>query len=158
MANIIKLNVSGTLFEATKDILIKIPYFKYLFDDTDNDLNEIIFIGRSPHMFKHVLALAIDDNYNFPIKYKNELDFYDMKYDYSKLHDPFYDLENNIIIKIKNTVTGSKCKLHECKVIVLNDNEYCVNHTGICLYAFWSGYCEKRCDDGIRCDDHKDYS
>ena len=34
------------------------------------------------------MALAIDPNYNYPAKYRSELDFYDMIYDVNKLYDP----------------------------------------------------------------------
>ncbi len=83
----IKINVGGTIFETTITTLKKINYFKYLLEDTNYDNTQIIFVDRPPHIFKHILALAIDENYNYPIKYKNELDFYDMLYDTSKFNN-----------------------------------------------------------------------
>lgn len=57
---------------------MKIPYL--------STLSEPYFIDRpakggSPipyHIFKHVIALAIDPNYQYPKKYKSELNFYGM--------------------------------------------------------------------------------
>ncbi len=75
----VKINVGGTIFETTEITLKKINYLKYIIDDTNINLNnEILFVNRSSHIFKHVLALAIDDNYKYPSKYKTELNFYDM--------------------------------------------------------------------------------
>lgn len=85
----IKINVSGVIFETTRETILKINYLKYLLDDTNLDLNTTIpFINRPAHIFKHILALAQDDNYLYPIKYQNELDFYDITYDVGKLYDP----------------------------------------------------------------------
>ena len=36
------------------------------------------------HIFKHVLALLIDENYEYPKKYLSELDFFEIKYDKNK--------------------------------------------------------------------------
>jgi hypothetical protein len=39
-----------------------------------------IFIDRSPHIFKHVLSLLRDSQYDFPKKYLFELDFFGIEY------------------------------------------------------------------------------
>ena len=75
----IKVNIGGEIFETTVSTLKKINYFKYILEDTNFDPTQALFVNRPAHIFKHVLALAIDENYNYPYKYKNELDFYDMK-------------------------------------------------------------------------------
>ncbi len=93
----IRLNVGGKIFETTKDVLFKINYFKYMLEDTNIDVNNEIFINRSGHIFKHIMALAIDDNYKYPYKYKEELDFYDIKYTLSQL---YYD--SDVILECVN--------------------------------------------------------
>lgn len=86
MSSTIKVNASGTIFETTIPILKKIPYFLYLFEDT-TDYSDVIFLDRPAHIFKHVLAFALDDTYKFPAKYKTELDYFDMQYNESNLYD-----------------------------------------------------------------------
>jgi hypothetical protein len=95
MTNTIKINVGGQIFETYECTLRKINYFNYLLDDTNIDLTTTIpFIDRPAHVFKHVLALAMDPNYKYPIKYKSELDFYDMSPVINELQcdDPKYNV------------------------------------------------------------------
>ena len=94
----IKINVGGTIFETKLDTFKKINYFKYLFEDNtvdntvNNHVDNAVFVDRPAHVFKHVLAFAIDDTYKYPAKYRNELDFYDIVYDPHKLYDPYKKL------------------------------------------------------------------
>ena len=94
----IKVNVGGEIFETTVSTLKKINYFKYILEDTNFNNTQIIFVNRSKHIFKHVLALAIDDNYSYPFKYKNELDFYDITYDDNKLYNSLKDIKKDLNI------------------------------------------------------------
>lgn len=71
----IKLNVGGKLFETTDDILQKSTYFNSLLTRWNNT-SDIIFINRSPHVFKHVLGVLIDPHYPFPKKYEYELHYF----------------------------------------------------------------------------------
>lgn len=123
MTNLIKLNVSGCMFEVDINVLKKINYFKYLLEDTNHDINQVIFVGRAPHIFKHVLALAIDENYGYPIKYKSELDFYDVTYDVNKMYDPTlvnYECCRLVVKRIDEIYKGLKneinpsCKPNRC--------------------------------------------
>lgn len=91
----IEINVGGTIFKTQITTLKKINYFKYLLEDTTFDCQQVMFVDRAAHIFKHVLALAIDNNYNYPLKFQSELDFYDVDYDIKKLYNPL-DIENNI--------------------------------------------------------------
>jgi hypothetical protein len=68
----IVLNVGGTMFETMKDTLLKSAYFEAFFRFENNDY----FIDRDPEMFRHVLNLLRDPDYNFPKEYISELDFY----------------------------------------------------------------------------------
>jgi hypothetical protein len=102
----ITLNVSGQNFEVHKDILMKIPYFKDMFDacsplgnqSGEDTPTESIFIARPPHIFKHVLSYIIDPIYPFPKKYMFELDFYNITYDKTY----FYDKEQELIHKVND--------------------------------------------------------
>jgi hypothetical protein len=79
--NIIKLNVGGRIFESTYDTLVKIPYFKNMFDGCDEELfNDPIFVNRSSLVFEHVFALIIDPLHSYPKSYLYELDFYGIDY------------------------------------------------------------------------------
>ena len=72
----LKLNVGGTIFETTKSTLEKSLYFRKFFKHNYNKDNESIFIDRSPHIFKHVLSLLRDPSYYYPLKYKSELEYF----------------------------------------------------------------------------------
>lgn len=61
----VKLNIGGTLFETTKDTLIKIPYFANLFESFDN-FDEPIFIDQDGTDFKHILNWARCPDYLIP--------------------------------------------------------------------------------------------
>jgi hypothetical protein len=94
----ITLNLSGQIFQVTPTTLSKIPYFQNMFETCDNTPNETIFVERSPHIFKHVIALAIDPLYPYPKKYAFELDFYDMTYSKNNLYDKHQELMNKVDI------------------------------------------------------------
>lgn len=81
MNPIIKLNVSGTIFEVERDTLCRIPLFKKILDDLNDECtsDKPIWIPRSSKIFHHILAKAIDDNYNFPRKYNSELKYYGLE-------------------------------------------------------------------------------
>ena len=62
----ITVDVCGHIFKVKYDIIIKIPYFKNMFDGCGSVPTETIFIDRSPHIFNHVLGLVIDELYPYP--------------------------------------------------------------------------------------------
>ncbi len=129
----IKLNVGGQMFETDYATIIKIPYFCAMLETCDNT-DEVIFVNRSSHIFKHVLALMIDSLHPFPSKYAYELDFYGVDYKNIKLH------ENQLLVGLQNDMEHLKilmkgdtlCKDLECQNIVYQGN-YCPTHrsTGI---------------------------
>lgn len=86
------LNVSGKEFELSNQTLMKIPYFCNMINDCNNNENTIIFVNRSAHIFKHILALVIDPLYPFPKKYAFELDFYGIEYNNNSLYDKHQEL------------------------------------------------------------------
>lgn len=140
----IKINVGGKIFETTKNTLLKINYFKYIMEDTDFNTNNVLFIDRSPHIFKHVLAYAIDEHYSYPEKYANELDFYDVAYDKNKLKcsttkiiGKLATIENEIILlsdKIK-LIGKPSCVRYNCENLPGQYN-VCSNHAGKCTYYY----------------------
>lgn len=73
----IVLNVGGRRFETTVGTLVNgSDYFKAMIERWNITNNGEIFIDRSGKIFEHVLCLLRDPNYDYPIIYKNELEFY----------------------------------------------------------------------------------
>ncbi len=89
----IKINIGGTTFETTEIILRKITYFNDLLNDTNLTVDDILFVDRPAHIFKHILALAIDDTYKFPKKYLNELGFYGVTCNTKSIYDPLQNVD-----------------------------------------------------------------
>ena len=98
----VTLNVSGQHFEVNKSTLWKIPYFHDMINDCGIEKDNVIFVNRSSHVFKHVLALIIDPLYPYPSKYSYELDVYGVVYDKNKLLDNYRELINKLDIMISN--------------------------------------------------------
>jgi hypothetical protein len=73
---IITINLQGKNFKTSRQTLYEIPYFKSLAYELDKS-NEF-YLDRSAHIFKHILAWAVDNNYQFPEKYRSELKFFDI--------------------------------------------------------------------------------
>jgi len=79
MSTIIYLNVGGKHFETTMDTLLFSPYFKGIvnLNGSINSTKESpYFIDRDPKIFRHVLNLLRNPDYNYPGKYLSELEFY----------------------------------------------------------------------------------
>ena len=171
----IKVNISGIIFETTVDTLKKINYFKYILEDTNYDNTQVLFVDRPAHIFKHVLALAGDQNYSYPLKYKNELDFYDVPYDLSKLYRPKCEHTNKIkklektvneqknkIIKLEemlNDNKNKKCTIPSCRKSINTWKTYCRIHKNRCQYIADNHYydCHEYCDNSkgeIFCNKH----
>lgn len=159
----IKINIGGKIFETTESTLSKINYFKYMLQDTNINLKTtIIFVDRSPHIFKHVLAFAIDDNYKYPLKYRHELDFYDMPYDETQLYDKTKKIKKYIdeINQKLNEIGKPKCMRYDCFNFVY-ENNVCKDHAKTCNYNYGNEYCDiiacYLCNNHYRCHLHKDY-
>lgn len=54
---------------------------------------ETFFIDRMAFIFKHVLALLIDETYDYPKKYISELDYFGIEYDKSKYEKTYLNLQ-----------------------------------------------------------------
>lgn len=84
MSEKIYLNVGGTRFETTYDTLSKSGYFNSLIrfeGKIKSSMDDPYFIDRDGHIFKHVLSLCRNPNYKYPEKYKDELEYYQIKFD-----------------------------------------------------------------------------
>jgi len=77
--DIILLDLSGTIFKMEKEVFLRIPLFKRMYSDVLDSNESPIWIPRSPMIFQHILAKAIDDDYIFPSKYRNELKYYELE-------------------------------------------------------------------------------
>jgi len=154
------LNVSGCHFEVQKDILFKIPYFENMINDSGGSLNEVIFVARPSHIFKHILAYMIDPLYPYPKKNEFELKFYGVEY------NMLYDSNEEILDKINileykiNSIDTKLCKLErkikkiKNKMSELPDLEGTKNFT--CYRCSepaenYHNYCSNCIDDGYKC-------
>jgi hypothetical protein len=105
----ITLDVQGKIFKTNYDTIIKIPYFKDMFSDCGVP-TETIFVDKSSHVFKHVLALTTSPFYLFPEKYVSELEFYGINAKEIKLYDKNTDLLEQIqstkimVERLQNTI------------------------------------------------------
>ena len=81
----IKVNVLGKVFEVSIATLEKIPYICDMWHGCGSREGDIE-IERSPSLFKHVIALVIDDTYPFPAIYEQELRFYGVPYKQESLY------------------------------------------------------------------------
>lgn len=96
----ISVHLLDKIFNVPKDLLLKIPYFNYMLNNSIV-LNDNIIIYRSSTGFKHVLSYIIDPLHIVPPEYYYEFDFYDV----DMTHLPYivnvsghiYKLEKNII-------------------------------------------------------------
>nr|QBK86331.1 MAG: BTB/POZ domain protein [Marseillevirus LCMAC102] len=76
MADTIKLNVGGTIFETTLQTIAPSKYLVALTSGSyKENKNKPIFIDRDPNIFKHALRLLRDPTYPFPTKFMGELYF-----------------------------------------------------------------------------------
>ncbi len=160
----IQIDVGGQIFKTTIATIKKINYFKYLLEDTNYDNTQIIFVDRPPHIFKHILSLAIDPSYNYPLKYHSELDFYDMSYDMSKLYNPLENIDSKIKVLDKGIRQLKKDNDHFAKNdVIINDNmkimyEY-INGIDYRIGKLLNdkGYNSTMCDLNRGCYRHKNY-
>jgi hypothetical protein len=127
----ITLDVGGQIFKTDHPTIIKIPYFQNMFEDCGNIPQEVVFVNRPAHIFKHVLALAIDPLYPYPKKYTFELDFYGVNYESSQLYDVKQDIievKNIVESLVKSTKPSNACKEGSCKALTKNNRKYCEIH------------------------------
>jgi hypothetical protein len=124
----ITVDVCGHIFKVKYDIIIKIPYFKNMFDGCGSIPIDTIFVDRSPHIFNHVLGLVIDELYPYPKKYAFELDFYGVDYGEMKLYDKKDDIMNDMKILLNSTIPPHKCPIIKCSNAVKGNMKWCDTH------------------------------
>lgn len=69
---IVKLTLYGEKYKVRRLILKEIPSLNWLHNNWITEYH----VDRSAHQFKHILAWALDHNYSYPIKYREELKHY----------------------------------------------------------------------------------
>lgn len=131
----IKVNVSGKIFDVEMDILMKSEYFNNMINDCKGS-DETIYVKRPPHVFKHVLACLIDDNYMCPIQYQNELEYFLIQH--NKWYDPYSDVKKLIDEKI-NDINLNVTKMHKS----IDDKINNVNYNIVEMYKSLN---DKMCD------------
>lgn len=160
----IKLNVQGSIFETSKEILLQSSFFENLFNDCE--IPEILFINRSAKLFEHVLAFLTDNRYPYPIKYAYELDYYLIPFDKNNLYNGFDTLKNELSMSHNNIVEkidviSDKCnkyaenvsdKCCECNDIYIKICMSCREH---CHYVYNMGSTKDSCR--YLCDIGKNY-
>ena len=158
------LNVQGQKFETTRETIIKIPYFRDMFEAC-TEVTEIIFVNRPSNAFKHVLGVITDPLYPFPEKFNFELDFYGIEYTKPKEKLPTF-----IYDCIKSSNEGAKisvfnhrmcdaekryCVSINCLKKPVDDTQYCEKHIGIGMYCV-RYKCKNARMDGMQiCQTHK---
>jgi hypothetical protein len=147
----VTLDVQGQIFKTNYDTLIKIPYFKDMFESCGQP-TETIFIDRPSHIFKHILSLAVDPYYQYPAKYVSELDFYCINSNEIKLYDKNQKICNDIYF-LKN-----KCRHPRCNMLSIKETLFCSNHNPClisnCMEYVYpdNNYCSKHYNNGRCCD------
>uniref|UniRef100_A0A6C0C8N1 Potassium channel tetramerisation-type BTB domain-containing protein n=1 Tax=viral metagenome TaxID=1070528 RepID=A0A6C0C8N1_9ZZZZ len=82
----IRINVSGRIFNVSKETICKSQLFNGMLADCTID-DEIV-IDRSAKLFEHMYSYLLDNKYPYPKKYYSELDYYLVSYDINLLYDP----------------------------------------------------------------------
>ncbi len=100
---IVILDVGGTLFKTTETTLKFSEYFRSSLKWKGTNNEEIIFIDRSPYIFKHVLSILRDPSYKYPMEYISELDFYGINK--ANILRSIVSTKDEIISELKNMKT-----------------------------------------------------
>ena len=146
----IKINIGGTIFETTEDTLKRSLYFQTCLKEIWRR-EEIMFVDRSPEIFKHVLCLMRDPTYLYPTKYKSELEFYGIEA--TNLYtNSLENILNDVVDKLSTMCselesfghynyqleqTLKQCKFKpcyyctrtsDCENVAVKDEDYCNQH------------------------------
>lgn len=159
MSEILTLDVGGVIFKINKELLLKkSEYFKSLFEDNSNLVSEkVIYVDRSPHIFKHVLSFIRDSTYDYPIKYISELKYFLVDFDPNLMKKD----ENEILLEIRDNINSMNKTMKSVKNSInsldntmekvknLSDPRYCRICESICDNPNGDRHCNK-------CDRHYD--
>jgi hypothetical protein len=100
----ITLDVSGVAFRTKKSNLMRAGYFAGAFA-LCTEVEQPIFVDRSAKAFVHVLEYLRNERHIVPLKYRFELDFYDIKYETKGLvvyvEGIYVEIERELIAKMK---------------------------------------------------------
>lgn len=72
----ITLDVGGTMSQVEHEILMRMEYFQAWYRFRPEVFEKIVFVDRCGEIFRHCLHLAEDEFYDYPERYRSELDFY----------------------------------------------------------------------------------
>jgi hypothetical protein len=148
----VTLDVQGKIFKTNYGTIIKIPYFKDMFESCGPP-TETIFIDRPSHIFKHVMGLATDPFYQYPEQYISELDFYNVDVSEIKVYNKLQNILTDIHF-LKN-----KCRDQRCDKLSVEGSQFCASHhrcpVSDCRNSVTSptnNYCYGHHENGIYCD------
>jgi hypothetical protein len=107
-------------------------------------------------LFDHVIAYVIDDTYPYPLKYFNELDYYDIVYDKSKLYDPHKNTYDKLDLLINKTteINNLVNEIYTLNVKIENINKnihICTRRDQLCYYPT----CESTSGINKFCNNHQ---
>ena len=147
--NTIKLNVGGTPFETSRDKLMKCPLFAGMLSDIQYT-GEPIFIDRSPHIFKHILAYLRDPSYPYPIRYVNELKYFLIDASNLNIYDQIEDMSTHIDDKLQEILrmtASDTCIRKDCYDVRADGYTQCDYHKEFCSHYY--GNDEAYCDNSL---------
>lgn len=81
---LVHLNIGGVYYTTYNETLINIPYFSSVIrmeGEIKSSVDKPYYIDRDGKIFRHILNLARDHDYNFPMKYAKELEYYGFEYE-----------------------------------------------------------------------------
>ena len=133
----VKINVGGKIFETTRQTLANSSYFSSYFSRWNN--GNIIFVDRSYERFEHVLAFLRNPNYDFPLQFKEELDFYGISNNLTEYEDEMTKLITKLniredeVLKLTNEIVKltDLLKIHETKISDLAEKAIIIKDLGI---------------------------
>jgi len=128
---LVTLNLQGKRFKTTYDTVVKIPFFKDIIDDCGKPAGEL-FVNRSAHVFKHVLAYVVDDTYPFPHQYAQELNFYRIPFNkrchQTGCYEPLVVMKGHLMKFCPNHLNYPDCGVFGCHYRKLTEQKLCLYH------------------------------
>ena len=112
MDTLVDFNLRGTIFRTLVSTAQNSGYLVDVINKYPIRPGKPYFIDRSARLFDEILNFLVDSNYKFERKYKHELDFYQIKYDESRLtgsNERFkFNLRGTIFETTKETIEKSE--------------------------------------------------
>jgi hypothetical protein len=124
------LNVGGTLFYPSKEVLMQSGYFRALFERWSGETTTHI-VNRPGIVFSHVLALLYDAEYRYPEEHLQELEYYAIDI------EPNIEPSSSTLIKKLDKYerqirelkdNANNCAVRNCRRPRFPCSKYCFNH------------------------------